>query len=293
MKGLSMKILTIYNRSNDDAVAAMTQISAYLAAQGIDHDAKDVHDISGVAPQTLDMIIVLGGDGTVLHAASYAQYTRIPILGLNYGHLGFIVNTREDNAAAAVAGALAGDVTREERTNMHIDVRCAGDSESAFDTRVANFENPDGDRTFFALNEGALTHGDSGRVVDLCLRVNGTPMTRITGDGYVVASATGSTAYALSAGGPVIAPDFTGLEAIPLAPHSLRSRALVVGANDVVEVEVMQSPASEEASLFCDGQEVACQAPISKIVVRRGKQPTILLRRPGNDFYTRAHDTFA
>ncbi len=287
-----MNVLTIYNRSNADAVVAMTQIAAYLTSQEITNDAIDALDLKGSAPNNLDLIVVLGGDGTVLHAARYAQYTRTPILGMNYGHLGFIVNGREENVVAAVADALAGEVTQEARTNLHVDVCCEGDNQNEFETMVSKFQAPDDHRTFFALNEAALTHGDSGRVVDLQLHINGKPMTEVTGDGYVIASATGSTAYALSAGGPVISPDFKGLEAIPLAPHSLRTRALVTGFNDVVELRVMNSPAAQQAALFCDGVEAQFGAPVSRIVVRRGAEPTILLRRPGNDFYTRAQHTF-
>lgn len=288
-----MNILTVYNRSNAESVSAMMQISAYLASQDIDHDAVDALDLVGTCSEDLDMVIVLGGDGTVLSTAAYVEYARVPILGLNYGHLGFIVNKCEDDVVSAVAGALAGEVTTEYRSNLHIDVRCEDDGDAAFERRVSDYVSPDNVRTFFALNEAALTHGSSGRVVDLRLDVNGTMMGEINGDGLVVATATGSTAYALSAGGPMIAPDFTGIEAVPLAPHSLRSRALVTGSNDVVGVDVMKSPAAEEATLFCDGRESQCGSPISRIVVRRGEQPTVLLRRPGNDFYARVHDAFA
>ena len=112
------------------------------------------------------------------------------------------------------------------------------------------------------------------------------------GDGLVVATATGSTAYALSAGGPLVAPGFDGLIAVPIAPHSLRARAMLTSANDVVEMDLSQNAAGREATLFIDGEMAEFSSPIKRMYVRRGAEPTTLLRYKGENFYEYASSVF-
>lgn len=107
--------------------------------------------------------------------------------------------------------------------------------------------------TFFALNEAAVTRGANGRIIDFSLSISDVPIADMRGDGLVVATATGSTAYALSVGGPLVAPGFNGLIAVPIAPHSLRARAMLTSENDVVEMDLSQNTAGREATLFIDG----------------------------------------
>ena len=109
-------------------------------------------------------------------------------------------------------------------------------------------------RTFFALNELAVTRGAHGRIIDFGLSISGARIAGMRGDGLVVATATGSTAYALSAGGPLVSPGFAGLVAVPLAPHTLHSRAIVTASNDVVEMDLSHNADTREATLFVDGE---------------------------------------
>jgi len=114
----------------------------------------------------------------------------------------------------------------------------------------------------------------------------------VKGDGIVVSTATGSTAYALSAGGPLVAPGYSGLVVVPIAPHSLHSRALVTGPSDVVEVFMDPSSANREATMFLDGEIIEMERPVRRVVVRAGDEPTVLLRYKAETFYTRTSRVF-
>ena len=140
-------------------------------------------------------------------------------------------------------------------------------------------------RTFFALNELAVTRGANGRIIDFSLGISGAHIADMRGDGLVVATATGSTAYALSAGGPLVAPGFNGLVAVPLAPHTLHSRAIVTAANDVVEMDLSLNRDPREAALFADGELLSFDAPVKRVYVSRGAVPTTLLRYRHDGFY--------
>ena len=152
-------------------------------------------------------------------------------------------------------------------------------------------ENAPG-HTFLALNEAAVTRGANGRIIDFSLSISDVPIADMRGDGLVVATATGSTAYALSAGGPLVAPGFNGLIAVPIAPHSLRARAMLTSENDVVEMDLSQNAAGREATLFIDGDMAKLPSPIKHMYVRRGAEPTTLLRYKGENFYEYASSAF-
>ncbi len=191
-----------------------------------------------------------------------------------------------------VAAALAGDVVAEQRTNLRIDVVCEGerdrwgdDGDLMSDGAPAAGGRPDeapsasgfpcgsDARTFFALNELAVTRGAHGRIIDFGLSISGAHIADMRGDGLVVATATGSTAYALSAGGPLVSPGFAGLVAVPLAPHTLHSRAIVTASNDVVEMDLSHNADTREATLFVDGELLEFERPVRRVYVRRGDTP--------------------
>ena len=112
------------------------------------------------------------------------------------------------------------------------------------------------------------------------------------GDGLVVSSASGSTAYALSAGGPLCSPEFRGLVVVPLAPHTLLSRSVITGPSDIVEIDLSKNPESREASYFVDGEIVILDEPIDRVLVRKSNNPTILLRYKSDGFYAEASRVF-
>ena len=267
-------------------------LMTYLSSQGIQSSMVDALDTEGLDPKDFDLVISLGGDGTLLHTAHFVGMSGLPIFGMNFGHLGFLTNRVDDGVVAAVAAALSGDVVREERTNLRIDVLCEGDDEDLFEAAF-NDEGlmPEG-RSFIGLNEGAITRGSSGKVVDFELGVSGEHIANMRADGLVVATATGSTAYALSAGGPLVAPGFGGLIVVPIAPHTLLARAICTNTHDVVEICIGDNKASREAVLFVDGDLISFDVPMRRVRLVRGKTPTVLLQYRHKGFYAHASEVF-
>lgn len=298
-----MKVLIVRNDYNVQATDASLLLATYLATQQVDYALVDSSELGHWAEgdsalsahliEGVDLAVALGGDGTILRVAHLAGTSGIPILGLNFGRLGFLANTSEDGVVAAVAAALSGDVVEERRTNLRVDVVCDGEVDPYEDT--ADLGEGGGRfprKPIFALNEVAVTRGAFGRMIDFELGISGAHIADMRGDGLVVATATGSTAYALSAGGPLVSPGFGGLVVVPLAPHSLRSRAIVTAESDVVEMTLSQSVADRESVVFVDGEPVAFEAPVRRAYVRRGETPTTLLRYQHEGFYEHAAKTF-
>jgi NAD+ kinase len=143
----------------------------------------------------------------------------------------------------------------------------------------------------FALNE-VVVRGANGRILDLSLDISDNHIADMRGDGMIVASATGSTAYSLSAGGPLVAPGFAGLIAVPLAPHTLLSRAIMTSENDVVRIDVKEGAHDAGGAVFIDGDKLACARPVRSIYVARGSVPTKLLRTTDGAFYERVSREF-
>ena len=297
-----MHILIVCNNSNSQAVDASLLLATYLATQGLEYTLVDSSDLScrcdhegvnAALAAGVAMTVVLGGDGTILRTARQIGTSGVPILGINFGRLGFLANSSDDGVIAIVSSALAGDVVAEQRTNLRIDVVCAGEVDpwdDDSDAAMADVDDPA--RSFFALNELAVTRGANGRIIDFGLSISGDHIADMRGDGLVVATATGSTAYALSAGGPLVAPGFNGLVAVPLAPHTLHSRAIVTAANDVVEMDLSLNRDPREATLFADGELLTFDAPVKRVYVARGTAPTTLLRYQREGFYEHAAKVF-
>ena len=289
-----MNVLMVANRENGNTLDAMFQIVAYLDAQGIGHAEMDVSDLPSAAypygapnravPEgPFDLIITLGGDGTILHSSRMAYALDAPVLGVNFGHLGFLANAADDGVIPLIADALAGEIVQEQRVNLRVQVTCEGDEEEGIDEP----------RDFFALNEIAIARGAMGHIVDFSFDVSGDHVATMRGDGVIVSTATGSTAYALSAGGPLVGPNHRGLLVVPLAPHTLNTRAIVTEHNDVVEVSFKEGSASaREVSLFADGDALEFARPISSIVVTAGERPIKLLTRRQESFYKQIARTF-
>ena len=295
---LAMKILLIANGGNHRVVDALYQTIAYLDAQGIEHVDIDVADIPDAAfpyadqplssiderlDQSIDMIVTMGGDGTLIHSARLAYVLDVPILGANYGHLGFLTNLAENGVIPLLADALSDEIVHEDRVNLCIDVECEGDE----------LQPPTTPRRFFALNEIAVARGAAGHIVDFSFAVSGDTIAKMRGDGLVISTATGSTAYALSAGGPLVGPLHRGMIVVPLVPHTLNSRAIVTEHHDVVEMSFEEGSASaREVALFADGDALEFERPVSRVIVRAGERPIRLMTRREETFYKQIAHTF-
>lgn len=293
-----MKILLISNKKNHKALDGLYQLKAYLDSQGIECVDLDVSSIpdcafpySGTPCSVIDpalvgdfyMVITLGGDGTILHGSRIAAVLGAPIMGINYGHLGFLTNSSENGVISLLAEALAGEIIPENRMNLHIRVECEGD----------DVEPPESPREFFALNEIAIARGALGHIVDFDFSISGDHIARMRGDGLIISTATGSTAYSLSAGGPLVGPLHRGMIVVPLVPHTLNTRAIVTEHHDVVEMNLQPGSAStREVSLFADGDTIPFDRPVLNIIVTVGDKPTVLLSRHEKSFYRQISSMF-
>jgi NAD+ kinase len=211
-----------------------------------------------------DMLIVLGGDGTLLSVVRALEERAVPILGINLGTLGFLVEVSVDEMHQALARALDGEMTIEPR--MRLAVRLLRDGREL--------------GHWLALNDAVITKGVSARIVDLEARADGQLVTIYHADGLIVSTPTGSTAYTLSAGGPILLPGVPSLVLTPICPHALTQRPLVLPDSAVIEVIV--HPRGGEVQLAIDGQEGAPLQDGDLVEVRRSEHPALLLVSPGH-----------
>ena len=290
-----MRVLTVTNNASPQAIDASMLLAAYFASQGIENQI--VSDLDVPTPEQLasgrleevgikpfDMAVALGGDGTILRTARMAVVCDAPVLGINFGHLGFLANPADPGVIPLVAAALAGDVTEDKRTNLLVEVVCEGDEEMPAGQR--------GPRQFTALNEVTITRGSCPRNLETSVSVSGDEVCTLRGDGVIVATATGSTAYALSAGGPLVSPGLEGMVVVPLATHTLQSRAIVTERHDVVEAGFDFVEGYTFAEVQLDGTALSFDTPIERVIVRCGDVPARLLFYKKESFYSRISRTF-
>jgi NAD+ kinase len=272
-----MRVLMVPNTGNPRAVAAVAELSTWLIGNGLSPmlshaDATEIGmpDL-GAAPADVDdlvLAVALGGDGTILKAVHLLGGAEVPVLGLKFGRLGFLSGATPDNMRQAVETALAGEARIERRATLRAEVVMEG--------RLVG--------TYLALNEVVLSRGASGRVVAFDLSVDGHKLMSTRADGVVVATATGSTAYALSAGGPVVAPGFGGMVIVPVAPHTLKTRAIVTDSTDAIEI-TLPDPSRSDACLVVDGDPTPCRRAIERLTVTRGPRDVLLVKLDGRHFY--------
>ena len=208
-----------------------------------------------------DLLMVLGGDGTLLSALDYALPKNIPMLGIYLGRMGFMTEVDPVNLRRDVSEVLDGNYTIDSRMTLTV----AGQNEN----------------NYFALNDIVLTRSTPAvRILSLEIEVNGIVVDRISGDGLIVATATGSTAYSLSAGGPIIRPGLDCLVITPICPHTLNTRPVVVSSNDVIKIRVMDDRSGAQAVM--DGRKV--------INVSCGEPGVTILRSELRARFIRLHD---
>ena len=216
----------------------------------------------------VDAILVLGGDGTFLAAAREAARADVPILGVNLGGLGFLTETAESDLYSALERLLQGDVEIEPRMMIEARVRPRK-------SRAAWIES--------GLNDVVIHQSDESRMVQLDLRIGSTSIGTLAADGLIVATPTGSTAYSLSAGGPIIRPTIEGLLATPICPHSLAFRPLLVGARERIRVRV--GPNVNRARITIDGQVSRPLQAGDEVEIRRAKARVSMISLRRESFY--------
>ncbi|MBF4603115.1 MULTISPECIES: NAD kinase [Curtobacterium] len=220
-------------------------------------------DILGVDVQAdqLEIVIVLGGDGTILRAAELVRETRAPIVGVNLGHVGFLAESERDALAETVERALSGEYHVEERVTLQVDVVVG--NQIVYSS--------------WALNEATIEKASRERMLEVVTEVDGRPLSSFGCDGVVVSTPTGSTAYSFSGGGPIVWPDVDALLMVPLSAHALFSRPIVVGPDRVLAIEVLRRT-SGVGVLWCDGRRTHDLPPGARVEVRRSPDPVRVAR---------------
>ncbi|HYN29585.1 MAG TPA: NAD kinase [Dermatophilaceae bacterium] len=239
------------------------------AAQGVSV-AHPAHPANGC-----ELVVILGGDGTILRGAEVSRGSGVPILGVNLGQVGFLAEVERHDIGTTVEAILDRAYGIEERLTLEVTV------------------GVDGDTVFssWALNEVTVEKASRERMIELTIEIDGRPLSTWGGDGIVMATPTGSTAYAFSAGGPVVWPDVEALLLVPISAHALFSRPLVVGPDSHLAVEVV--PHTDGIGVVsCDGRRGADLPPGARISVQRSPLPVRLVRLTEAPFTDRLVEKF-
>ncbi len=220
--------------------------------------------------QQIDMAIVLGGDGTILRAAEVLWEKPAPILGVNLGHVGFMAEAEKSDLEKTLDLVLAGKYSIRERTTLNVSV--VQDGKEVFSS--------------WALNEVALEKSARERMIEVVLEVEKRPLSSFGCDGVLVSTATGSTAYAFSAGGPVVWPNLEAFVVVPISAHALFSRPFVIDPDSPVAIEVLQrSPGS--GFISCDGRRTFNLGPGARVEITKGSKPVKMVTLSDEPFADR------
>ncbi|HZO00387.1 MAG TPA: NAD(+)/NADH kinase [Burkholderiales bacterium] len=213
-----------------------------------------------------DLAIVIGGDGTMLAAARELVNHHVPLVGINQGRLGFMTDIGHDDMLSGVTAILEGNYAIEERTLLDAEIRRAG--KSALKT--------------IALNEAVIGKGSQGRLIEFELSVDGEFVYRLRADGIIVATPTGSTAYALSAQGPILHPAVAALTLVPLNPHTLSARPVSVSDRSVIEIVMVHAL---DARAHFDGLALADMAEGDRLILKRSAEAVRFVHPPGYRYF--------
>lgn len=270
-------VLVVLHTGRRDSVEAARTVCEQLVAAGVVPvlAAEDHNDIIGqlnglepvailgadVPITQIEFGIVLGGDGTILRAAELVRDGSVPLLGVNLGHVGFLAESEREDLAESVARVLARDYQVEER--MTLEVTVEQDDEIVYST--------------WALNEAAVEKASRERMLEVVIEIDGLPLSSFGCDGMVLATPTGSTAYAFSAGGPIVWPSVEALLMVPLSAHALFARPLVVGTESTLVIELIERN-DGKGVLWCDGRRGVELPPGARVVTRKSDIPVRLAR---------------
>jgi NAD+ kinase len=259
---ISFRNIVIVGRQEDSRVAEpMSLLTQHLKAAGA--NLLQVDEIGDA-----DLVMSIGGDGTMLYASRMTRESGTPILGINRGRLGFLADVTPDELISSVDSVLAGNFTTDSR--LLLEARLHRDSAE--------------DVVAYALNDIVLQRRETGRMVDFETRVAGQYVNTHSGDGLIVATPTGSTAYALSCGGPIIEPQLDAVVIVPVCPHTLTDRPIVISADQSIEVSLLQRDETK-AEITVDGFSVGAINPTDKLRICAANTRVTLVHPPGYDFY--------
>lgn len=286
---MTRRILLVTHAGRPDVPEMVEELTDHLAAHGIDVDViPEPHpaaasplppapqgedrttgepDAGQVAPE---LVVVFGGDGTILRGAEIARGSAAPVLGVNLGRVGFLAEAEREELSRVADQIVARHYEVQERMTLEVDVYAAGE---------LLYQG-------WALNEASVEKAARERMLEVTVEIDGRPLSSWSGDGVVASTPTGSTAYAFSAGGPVVWPDVDTLLVVPISAHALFARPLVLGPDTRLAIEVMPSYGGR-AVLWCDGRRTVDLPKSARIEVRRGAVPVRLARLHSGSFTDR------
>ncbi len=258
----SLKHAGIVSKKNDAPAANLAaDIARKLEQQGVTVSIDTVSD-------DLDVLIVLGGDGTLLHVADQAARYSIPVLGINMGNLGFLTERTEQEATAAVDELISGTVTIENRMMLKVSLTRKGKA----------------GKSRYALNEAVISKGTIDRVLQLTTRADEEYITTYKADGLIFSTPTGSTAYNLSAGGPLVYPGLASILVTPICPFMLSSRPVLLPANSHLRTSI-ESELTHKAHIIVDGQPVWDMDGEDTLRIEAAQHPLRLIISPHRDYF--------
>jgi NAD+ kinase len=269
---VTRSVLLIAHTGREPNAEAARRVVRRLQAAGLEvrvlkDEAADigltdvvVHDYECAAAEGTEVVLVLGGDGSILRAAELSREAQVPLLGVNLGRVGFLAAAESEDLDETVGHLLDRALTVEERLTLDVNVLTGG--------QVVG--------TDWALNEVSVEKAARERMLELVLEVDGRPLSRWGCDGVVAATPTGSTAYAFSGGGPVVWPGVEAFVLVPISAHALFARPLVLAPTSNVALEVL--PSGSEAVLACDGRRTSPLPTGARVEICRGHKPVLLAR---------------
>ena len=260
-----MKVLLYDNKQKDIGKSCLIQLIDLIEKANIDYLVISDDDLQ--KDFDADVIFSLGGDGTILWLVEFANRNQIPILGINVGKLWFLSEFERNEIESAVSLFKNGELKTDERLTLKVTV---------------------GGNVYYALND-AYVHREYSKeagclTADVNITINGVSAGKFRGDGVVVCSPTGSTAYSLSAGGPILSPEVNAFSVTPIAAHGLGNKPIVCSAEAKCELELM---GKTSASLFVDGRNIGDIKSGDIVTVEKADNPTSFLRKDNYDFYKR------
>ena len=268
-----MRVNLIVNLYRQDAIRAAKATADWLTTRGIevgsDREGSTALGVQAHSPDQLasaDLMMTFGGDGTLMRAAHLCAQSGTPILGVFYGRFGFVTQVKPEETGAALSQFIDGQSTIVDRMMVQTDL-------IREDRTVA---------TLHSLNEAAVQRSATTRMLTFDTRVNGRPLSRYPADGIMVSTPTGSTAYALSAGGTLLHPSIAGWIIVPIAPHTLSNRPFVLADSSEVTIELV---AGRDASASFDNQSLASLMHGDRITVKRSAHESRFLHPRGWNFF--------
>lgn len=275
------RIAVIPNKQRDVEYTNTKKLIALLAgrAKVLMHEAEEIR-IDGaeyIDAETMyknaDLAIVLGGDGSILSVAEPLSKANVPILGINLGHLGFLAAIEPENMAEAVDALLAGEYRIEKRSMLHAEFARKGRANASFD----------------ALNDIVISRASFTKLLSLQVYTDGALLDEFVADGVIISTATGSTAYSLSAGGPILAPELSAMLITPICPHNMQSRPIVMPFGHTLSVKVVRKDC-EGTFISCDGKSICTMTENDILHIEKSAYETSIIQMDSKSFYATLKD---